>query len=66
MKLHGEAVEAYRKAVALQPENADAWYNLGVDYAILGERDRIREIYQTLRRLDSSRAERYFNTYILP
>jgi hypothetical protein len=52
--------------VVLQPENADAWYNLGVDYAILDERDRIREIYQTLRKLDSSRAERYFNTYILP
>ena len=66
LKLHGEAVEAYRKTVALQPENADAWYNLGVDYAILGERDRIRGIYQTLRKLDSSRAERYFNTYILP
>ena len=66
LKLHGEAVEAYRKTVVLQPENADAWYNLGVDYAILDERDRIREIYQTLRKLDSFRAERYFNTYILP
>jgi tetratricopeptide (TPR) repeat protein len=66
LKLHGEAVEAYRKTVALQPENADAWYNLGVDYAILDERDRIREIYQTLHKLDPSRAERYFNTYILP
>jgi Flp pilus assembly protein TadD len=52
--------------VRIQPENADAWYHLGVAYARLGERGKTREIYQVLRKLDPSRAERYFNTYILP
>ena len=66
LKLYGEAVEAYNETVRIRPENGDAWYKLGVDYAILGERSRIREVYQALRKLDSKRAEQYFNTYILP
>ena len=66
LKLYGEAVEAYSETVRIRPENGDAWYKLGVDYAILGERSRIREVYQALRKLDSKRAEQYFNTYILP
>jgi tetratricopeptide (TPR) repeat protein len=66
LKLYGDAVEAYRETVRIQPENADAWYKLGVDYAIEGERDKMREVYQALRRLDGARAELYFNTYILP
>jgi Flp pilus assembly protein TadD len=52
--------------VRIQPENADAWYKLGVDYAIEGESARVREVYQALRELDRARAELYFNTYILP
>jgi hypothetical protein len=52
--------------VRIQPENADAWYKLGVDYAIEGESARGREVYQALRELDRARAELYFNTYILP
>ena len=66
LKLYDEAVEAYRETVEIQPENADAWYKLGVDYAVLDERGKMREIYQILRKLDSARAEQYFNTYILP
>jgi tetratricopeptide (TPR) repeat protein len=66
LDLYGEAVEAYLETVRIQPENADAWYHLGVGYAILGERDKIRGIYKTLRKLNPTKAEQYFNTYILP
>ncbi|WON75302.1 tetratricopeptide repeat-containing serine protease family protein [Nitrosospira sp. Is2] len=66
LKLYGEAAEAYAETVRVQPENADAWYKLGVDYAILGERVKVRGVYQALRKLDTKRAEQYFNTYILP
>jgi hypothetical protein len=52
--------------VAYAAENADAWYKLGVDYAIEGESARVREVYQALRELDRARTELYFNTYILP
>lgn len=66
LDLYGEAVEAYLETVRIQPENAEAWYHLGVAYAILGERDKIRGIYKTLRKLNPTKAEQYFNTYILP
>lgn len=52
--------------VAYAVESADAWYKLGVDYAIEGESASMREVYQALRELDRTRAELYFNTYILP
>ncbi|SDA14314.1 Tetratricopeptide repeat-containing protein [Nitrosospira sp. Nsp18] len=65
-KRYAHAVHAYRDALRIQPENPDAWYSLGLAYAHLDERDRMRGIYQTLRKLDLARAERYFNTYILP
>jgi tetratricopeptide (TPR) repeat protein len=38
LNLHGEAAEAYQQTVRIQPKNVDAWYNLGVNYALLGER----------------------------
>jgi hypothetical protein len=44
----------------------DALYSLGVDYAIEGERSEMNEIYRILHELDPSKAELYFNTYILP
>lgn len=66
LKQHAHAIHAYREALRIQPENPDAWYRLGVGYAILGERGKIRGIYQTLRKLNPRKAEQYFNTYILP
>jgi Flp pilus assembly protein TadD len=52
--------------VRIQPDNAEAWHHLGVAYARLGERRKVREIYQTLRKLSPAKAESYFNSYILP
>jgi tetratricopeptide (TPR) repeat protein len=66
LKQHAHAIHAYREALHIQPENPGAWYNLGVNYALLGERGKIRGVYQALRKLDPSRAERYFNAYMLP
>ena len=66
LKQYSQAVQAYREALHIQPENPGAWYNLGVNYALLGERGKIRGVYQALRKLDPSRAERYFNAYMLP
>jgi cytochrome c-type biogenesis protein CcmH/NrfG len=36
LDLNREAVEAYREAVRLKPDFAEAWYNLGVSYIKLG------------------------------
>ncbi len=66
LKHYGQATQALREALRIQPENAGAWYNLGVTYYRQGQRDKVREIYQTLRKLDPARADKYFNAFILP
>lgn len=66
LDLYGDAIDAYRETVRIEPKNVDALYSLGVDYAIAGERAEMRRIYSTLLPLDQTKAEQYFNTYILP
>lgn len=66
LDLYGDAIDAYRETVRIEPKNVDALYSLGVDYAIAGERAEMRRIYSALLPLDRTKAEKYFNTYILP
>ncbi len=61
-----QANKNYREALRINPEYANAWYGLGITYYRQGKRDKVREIYQTLRKLDPAKAEQYFNTLILP
>ena len=66
LKQQEQAIRAYREALRIQPQYAMAWYDLGRIYYFQGEREKVLEIYQTLRRIDPARAEKYFNTLILP
>ena len=66
LKQTDKAIEAYREALRINPEHVMAWNNLGVSYYIQGNRGKVSEIYQTLRKLDPERADKYFNTLILP
>ena len=49
-----------------QPENATSWGALGPVYLLQGQRDKVREIYQVLRKLDPIEADKYFNARMLP
>ncbi|HYK00970.1 MAG TPA: sulfatase-like hydrolase/transferase [Thermoanaerobaculia bacterium] len=51
-----EAVALYRQAVALTPNDADAWYNLGVAAAECCDREEARQALTTAARLDPKRA----------
>jgi serine protease Do len=51
------AVKAYRKAVSLSPEFGQAWFNLGVAYFGLGERDEVQRVLAVLRGLDRDLAD---------
>ncbi|HEX8616799.1 MAG TPA: sulfatase-like hydrolase/transferase [Thermoanaerobaculia bacterium] len=51
-----DAVALYRQAVALSPDDADAWYNLGVAAAECCDRNEAREALRTAARLDPKRA----------
>jgi choline-sulfatase len=51
-----DAVALYRQAVALTPNDADAWYNLGVAAAECCDRNEARQALTTAVRLDPKRA----------
>jgi choline-sulfatase len=51
-----DAVALYRQAVALTPNDADAWYNLGVAASECCDRGEAREALTTAARLDPKRA----------
>lgn len=48
---HEGAVKAYLKAVSLDPDFGQAWFNLGVGYFVLGENDQVLQVLAVLRRL---------------
>lgn len=51
------AVKAYRRAVVLNPDFGQAWFNLGAAYARLGEPDEVARVLTVLRELDSNLAD---------
>jgi tetratricopeptide (TPR) repeat protein len=56
-----EAIEAYRRAVELDPDFADAHCNLGAVFYNRGERDDARRHFERCLRLDPSHVESHFN-----
>ena len=61
-----EAIEAYREALHLKPDNADAWAKLAIIYARSGNRSAALEAVKELRRYDPKRAERVFDLIVKP
>ena len=51
-----EAVDAYKRAVTIRPNYADAYYHLVKAYLSLGDEDSAREAHKTLEELDRERA----------
>lgn len=49
---YDQAVEEYRKAVALDPKNLDARYNLGVALETINDLEGAREAFEKLLELD--------------
>jgi tetratricopeptide (TPR) repeat protein len=60
------AVSAFREAVRLKPDLAEAWYNLGVAYSRQGDRSRLLEVYQQLRILNPTLADEFFRKVVRP
>jgi tetratricopeptide (TPR) repeat protein len=59
LKKYGFAALSFEEAVRIEPEKAGAWFNLGVAYYYQDKREKVREIYQVLRKLDLAVAEEY-------
>ena len=56
-----EAIEAYREALRLKPDFADAWNNLGVAYGKLGRHQEAIEAYREALRLKPDDAAAWYN-----
>jgi tetratricopeptide (TPR) repeat protein len=61
-----DAIAAFREALRLKPDYAEAWYGLGVSHALKGDRQQVREVYQQLKTLDPSMADEFFRKFVLP
>lgn len=64
LKQYGQAISAYREAVLIEPEKASFWYNLGEAHFRNGQQEKVREVYQTLLKLDLPLANAYSNAFI--
>jgi len=59
-----DAIDAYRQGLSIDPENASAWYMLGLTYAISGNRTAALNTVRELRRLDPTLADKLFNRLV--
>jgi cytochrome c-type biogenesis protein CcmH/NrfG len=57
-------LNAFRQVLRINPEDADAWYNLGIAYALSGNRTSALGAVRELRRLDPKRANDLFNLIV--
>jgi len=58
---HNDAIEAYRQALRIDPENAFAWYNLGTACSKLGRHNDAIEAYRQALRIGPEHALAWFN-----
>jgi len=59
--MYKEAIEAYKQAIRITPDLANAHYNLGVAYLILNDRGSALEEYKILKELNPEMANKLFN-----
>jgi len=61
-----KALGASQEALRLKPDYAEAWYNLGITYALQGSRSKVTQVYEKLKTLDRERADEFFQKIVLP
>jgi tetratricopeptide (TPR) repeat protein len=63
-KQYQGAITAYKQALEINPEYVKAWYNLGITYYYICDAAKVLEVYKKLKILDTSRAEKYEESYV--
>jgi tetratricopeptide (TPR) repeat protein len=56
-----EALEAFKQAIRINPDYAEAHLNLGITYLISNDRGSALDEYKILKDIDSERANKLFN-----
>ena len=59
--MHKEAIEAYKEAIKINPNYAEAYFNLGVSYIMLKDGPSAYEQYKKLLELDPQLAEELYH-----
>ena len=54
-------IEAFKQAIRINPDLADAHNNLGIAYLLLNDRGSALEQYKILKKLDTELANKLFN-----
>jgi tetratricopeptide (TPR) repeat protein len=60
--MYKEAIESYKQAIRIEPDEVKAHLNLGLVYFILNDRGSALEQYKILKSLDSELANKLFNS----
>jgi len=61
MRRYSEAVQEYQTAIQQKPSYGLAYYNLGLTYKALGNRNGAMDQYRALQRIDAPRAQKLLN-----
>ena len=61
LRRYGEAVSHYQMAIQKKSDYGLAYYNLGVTYKALGNRNGAMEQYRALQKVDAKRAQKLLN-----
>jgi tetratricopeptide (TPR) repeat protein len=56
-----EAIEAYKQAIRIKPDYAEAHYRLGLVYLLIGNKSSALDQYKILKNLDNDSANQLFN-----
>ena len=66
LKQYDRAIFALKTVVEIAPKDSDAWNNLGINYYLIGDSGKVREVYLTLKALNLSKAELFFEKFVIP
>jgi Flp pilus assembly protein TadD len=61
-----QEANAEQEAIRLNPDDTRAWFDLGIAYSALGQQSEVITVYERLKVLDQSLAEKFFRSAVLP
>jgi tetratricopeptide (TPR) repeat protein len=59
--MHKEAIEAYKNVVGIDPDAADAHFNLGDSYFSAHQKDSAKNEFEILKKLDRQMADQLYD-----
>jgi hypothetical protein len=61
---YNKAIESFKRALNINNNYSETWFNLGVTYNTIGQRIQVKKIYKVLKKLDPSTAKEFQRLFI--